>query len=170
MQFTFGALDEDIARIISETAKVNALEDGGYVLLNRFSDNIIDFNFVYSNDYSFKFIFEDKPVTIKKLVYYITVAKINSDHNTYYNIGINAYLDNDFHILSSYENEELFQAFRIPRLCINQIKRLYQDNTEDYMVTLKPVNINLFSYIREYKVQPRKEVINGLSIKQSDIL
>lgn len=158
MQLTFGTLDKDIAHIVSDIAKLNALEDGGYVLLDRFSDGIIDFNFVYSSDYAFKFILEDKPVTIKKLVYYITIAKINSDHNTYYNIGINAYLDNSFHILSSYENEELFQAFRIPRLCVNQIKRLYQDNTEDYMVTLAPVNIRLFPYMREYKVQPRKEL------------
>lgn len=153
MQLTFGALYKNLSRIVSHIAH-ECTSKNVICFFSKFSDNVINFNIMYSSYYDFNFIFEGEPITIKKLAYYVTVGQ----HDNYYDIIINAYLDNGYYALSRYENEELFQAFRIPRLCVEQVRRLSQDNTGNDMVTLKPVNINLFSYIREYKVQPRKEV------------
>ena len=160
MQLTFGNLLIDLSRIVAHIAHESTSKNV-ICFFSKFSDNVINFNIMYPSYYDSIFIFEDKPITIKNFEYSVTIGQ----RNNYYDIIIDAYLDNNFYVLSKYENEELYQAFRLPRLCVEQVRRLSQDNTGNNMVTFKPVNINLFSYMVEYKIQPRKEVINGLSIK-----
>ena len=152
MELTFGTLYKDLSRIVAHIARVSTSKNV-ICFFSKFSVNVIKFDIMYPGYYDFNFIFEDKPITIKKLAYNVTVGQ----HGNFYDIIINAYLGNNCYTLSKYENEELYQAFRIPRLCVEQIRKLSQDNTGNNIVTLKPVNINLFSYMLEYKVQPRKD-------------
>jgi hypothetical protein len=156
MQLIFGNLLIDLARIVAHTAN-ECTSKNVICFFRRFADNSINLNIMYAGYYDSVFIFEDKPITIKQLIYYITILRTDNPYGEYYNINISAYLDNSFYYLSNYKNQELFQAFRLPRLCIEQVRKLSQDNTGNNIVTFKPVNINLFSYIREYKVQPRKD-------------
>ena len=152
MELTFGALYKDLSRIVAHIAHESTSKNV-ICFFTKLADNCIKFDIMYSSYYDSIFIFEDKPITIKNLAYCITIGQRCSC----YNILIDAYLDNSYYVLKVYENEELYQAFRIPRLCVEQVRRLSQDNTGDNMVTFRPVDINLFSYMNGYKIQPRKD-------------